>query len=385
MIIETLYNMAEKLRIGIPRALFYYNYFPLYKIFFERLDAEVVLSDRTNKAILNLGLKSSINELCIPIKLLYGHVKNLQGKKVDYIFLPYIIAVDSVSYICPKLIAAPDLIKVNFDETKLLTFDIDMNSFYSSALSSLSEVSMKLSINPIKILSAYNEAKLAQKRFENYIEKGFLFEEALALIEYSEKSKKVKDAIWKKSHAEKFQKESTGRKYGLEWATVLEDHLENKKTMEDRKTIAIIGHSYIYNDDYISSSLIKKLEARNINVLTSDMVSRNIIKKKISAFEKIPHWFLGNRVLGSAIYFSEKKNIDGIIYITPFGCSSDSLIKECIDAKVVGKKPFMTITVDEHSGDAGQNTRIEAFLDMLDRRKQKERTNVKLPFRIMGK
>jgi len=32
-------------------------------------------------------------------------------------------------------------------------------------------------------------------------------------------------------------------------------------------------------------------------------------------------------------------------------------------------KPYMMITLDEHSGEAGLVTRLEAFLDMVERRK----------------
>ena len=35
-------------------------------------------------------------------------------------------------------------------------------------------------------------------------------------------------------------------------------------------------------------------------------------------------------------------------------------------------KPYMVITLDEHSGEAGLITRLEAFLDMVERRKVHE-------------
>jgi predicted nucleotide-binding protein (sugar kinase/HSP70/actin superfamily) len=73
-------------------------------------------------------------------------------------------------------------------------------------------------------------------------------------------------------------------------------------------------------------------------------------------------------VLASAIYYSKKREVDGIIYLTPFSCSSDSLVTEYM-LEHKKDKPFMTVTVDEHSGDAGLITRIEAFIDMIERKK----------------
>lgn len=46
------------LKIGIPQALLYYEYFPLWKNFFKSLGAELIISGPTTKEILDLGVKS---------------------------------------------------------------------------------------------------------------------------------------------------------------------------------------------------------------------------------------------------------------------------------------------------------------------------------------
>ncbi|MBU2609087.1 MAG: hypothetical protein KKF26_07200, partial [Chloroflexi bacterium] len=38
------------IRVGIPRALLYYQYYPAWKTFFEELGAEVVVSAPTSQA-----------------------------------------------------------------------------------------------------------------------------------------------------------------------------------------------------------------------------------------------------------------------------------------------------------------------------------------------
>ena len=74
-------------KVGIPRALFYYQYYPLWKTFFEELGAEIVLSDRTTKSIMDEGSKTCVDEACLPIKIFHGHVMNIKDK-VDYLFIP---------------------------------------------------------------------------------------------------------------------------------------------------------------------------------------------------------------------------------------------------------------------------------------------------------
>ena len=45
------------LRIGIPRALYYYRYGALWKTFFSSLGCEVVVSPKTDRAILQSGIQ----------------------------------------------------------------------------------------------------------------------------------------------------------------------------------------------------------------------------------------------------------------------------------------------------------------------------------------
>ncbi len=312
--------MTKKIRIGIPRALFFYDYYPLYKTFFEEIGCEVIVSRKTDKKILDAGLSASNNELCLPIKLLYGHVIDLKDR-VDYIFLPYIISTQEGSYICPKLIGSPDLVKANIP-IKLLTIDVDMHAKYSTMFKALRDLAMQIKPNPVELYAAYRKALKEYHTFDGRIKKGWLFEDALA----------------------------------------------GKQQQYPRtRTIAVIGHTYVFNDEYISSGLISKLQKKNIKVVTSDVLTLNQIKNILGKLGKKTHWNLGNRVFAAALYYARSKDIDGIIYVTPFSCSSDSLVKEFIEAHIP-QKPFMTITVDEHSGDAGLVTRLEAFLDMIDRR-----------------
>jgi len=330
----------KKLRIGIPRALFYYSYFPFCNKFFTLLESEVIVSQRTNKQLLQSGLRASTNELCLPLKLLYGHVIDLKDR-VDYIFLPYIISTKEGTYFCPKLIGSPDIIKANIEGIRLLSFDVDMDNYYSSLLSSLKEVARKLSINPLKVYSAFKQAKAHQERFNSLIAKGMMFDEALEAIENQEQEMREKE----KSEAK-------------------------QKTKNSSLCIAIIGHNYVFYDTYISFDIIQKLRERGIVVVSSDRLSDMQIDKSLKDLEKKPHWSIGSRILGSTIHYSMLESVDGIIYITPFGCSSDSLIKEYIDSNIPKKKPFMTVTIDEHSADAGIITRLEAFIDMLERKQR---------------
>jgi len=320
----------QKIRIGIPRALFYYSYFPFWETFFTELGAEVVVSEPTNKGILQDGLNRSAGELCLPIKLLNGHIVHLMGR-CDYVFLPYIISTRKGSYYCPKLIATPDIAKAALPGLSLMSVDVDIENFFTSLFSTLREVASKLCTNPVRIYGAGRKALERQEAFEKHVHGGALFEEALS-------------------------RSRTDRPPGT---------VPGGPPAEGGPVVAVVGHTYLFNDAYISFDLLRRLRERGTRVVTSDMLSPERVDRTLSAPECGTHWSLGNRVIASVVHYSRREDVAGIIYVTPFGCSSDSLIKEYIDAGLPEKKPMTVLTVDEHSGDAGIVTRLEAFFDMV--------------------
>ena len=59
--------------------------------------------------------------------------------------------------------------------------------------------------------------------------------------------------------------------------------------------------------------------------------------------------------------------------VVSFGCGPDSLICELIERfyKRQQQIPVLLLTLDEHTGEAGIITRLEAFVDMLRWREAK--------------
>ena len=69
----------------------------------------------------------------------------------------------------------------------------------------------------------------------------------------------------------------------------------------------------------------------------------------------------------------DEREIDGIIYISSFGCGLDSILTYIVSQKTNEYNiPIMELTLDEQTGEAGFDTRIEAFLDMMKWRYRSE-------------
>ena len=77
----------------------------------------------------------------------------------------------------------------------------------------------------------------------------------------------------------------------------------------------------------------------------------------------------GRETVGSAIYYNNM-GYDGVIQILPLNCMPEIVAKSIL--KTVQKDldfPIMTLVVDEMTGEAGFNTRLEAFIDLIYKRR----------------
>jgi predicted nucleotide-binding protein (sugar kinase/HSP70/actin superfamily) len=81
----------------------------------------------------------------------------------------------------------------------------------------------------------------------------------------------------------------------------------------------------------------------------------------------------GRESVGNAILYA-KKGFDGLIQLAPFTCIPEIVAKSILPA--VGEKygiGILSITIDEQTGKAGLQTRLEAFVDLLARKREKRR------------
>ena len=83
------------------------------------------------------------------------------------------------------------------------------------------------------------------------------------------------------------------------------------------------------------------------------------------------YWTSGKRILGAAHYYSAK--VDGIVSLMSFACGTDSMTTDLVDRHCRRSGiPHLVISLDEHTGQTGVLTRVEAFLDLLRRGRKHE-------------
>ena len=117
--------------------------------------------------------------------------------------------------------------------------------------------------------------------------------------------------------------------------------------------------------------IFDKLDKMDVKVLTALQLSNEQMEEGIKTLGQPAYWANELEMTGTAGHYLKDSKVDGIISITSFGCGPDSLMIERITRKAKAfNKPLLNLTIDEQTGEAGFITRLEAFVDMLFRKKR---------------
>lgn len=322
-------------KIGIPQGLLYQYYISLWKPFFEELGFEVVISNSTSKNILDKGVRKMVPEMCAPIKIYAGHVIELSDK-ADLIYIPRFETISNRDTFCPKFMSLPDLLTSSIPDlnNKILTHSIISDSDDIATPKNYIGLSKILHIDKRTILSALKKARTKWIEYRKLcINKGYNSKQA---------NNKILNGI------------------------------ERKEISYDIK-IGVIGYVYDIYDELLSMNVLEKLSELGAGGITFEMFDEKIIQKQLKRFSKKMFWTFSNKTIASAYECFERPEIDGIIHITAFGCGPDAFVGKYLEfdsAKY--KKPFMTLRVDEHTGENHLQTRLESFVDMLGKLKSEE-------------
>lgn len=322
--------------VGIPRALLYYQYYPMYRTFFEALGAQVVVSSPTTSDILASGSARVVAETCLPAKIFLGHVISL-AKECDAIFVPSVRSVVPKVYSCAKFLGLPDMTRAVVPEApSILEVDIDVNTGRRELYLSIYRLGRRFTWNPTRVRRAALAAWHTHQDYRLLMSReGLTPPQAIARI---------------------YRLEDDG-----------ERHEEASAT-----SIALIGHPYLLYDEHLNHRIIHRLEQANCKVLTPEMLDAAELEKGVAAVTGGAYWSYEEEVSGAGGHYLHG-GVDGVIGVMPFGCGPDSLMMDMVRrrAAVMKDTPFMCLTLEEHTAEAGIITRLEAFLDMVRRRKRR--------------
>ncbi len=303
--------------IGIPRMLMFFEQFPLWTTFLSRLGFRVVLSDKTNRKLINKGMQEILAETCYPVKIAYGHMVNLTEKEVDYIFVPSIIDLKKEredvarSYNCPFIQGIPFMLRPAFeDKVKILSPTIFMAKD-KRLKKQLLKIGKELGKKGRDVSLAVTAALRAQQEFEE---------------------KRLRRG---------------------------QEILENLE--QDNEAVVIIGKPYNVHDVGLNLNISKKLRKLGILAIPYDFLPLDRVELP-SHYSNLV-WKNEQNLLRGAMFAKSHKNLNPIM-ITNYGCGPDAFFTKYLE-DIMEEDPCLVIEVDEHSGDAGMTTRIEAYIDTI--------------------
>ncbi len=292
----------------MPRALLYYRYGRFWERFLAELGVDVVLSRKTDDEILKRGLASISSEVCLPIKIAVGHLLEL-ADKVDTIFLPRMNWLRPGLFACPKMIGIVDVAAMLFGNKIRLIAPSIKGDFQFAHL----QVGFAITRNPLRVLRAWRKA---QTELENSP------------------------------------------------ATVKDNYFHDARN----NTVGVIGHFYNLGDEFISRPIISTFRRSGYRIITKEDIPQGILLKE-DGFAKNIRWVYERELYNAFDYFLNR--VAGLCVIVSMGCGPDSLVAEFMREQARKRAvPFLLLVIDEHTGEAGLVTRVEAFVELLRRRRR---------------
>ncbi len=319
--------------IGINKSFFTDTFFPLYRRFFEELGFAVVLPETIRQE----GVDRRGAAFCYPVEISHGFLEDLLSRRIDWLFLPHFKGnvqrngngsgngkgngrAPAKSITCPISQGEPYYLGTAFKDHpayrdlktagRILSPVIDFSKGYAAAEEAFLEMARALGRTVREGRQAYAAAVNAQKA--------------------------VAEAM-----------RQAGR-------SVLEDLEANPGAFG----VVVFGRSYNAFVSEAHMGIPRKFATRGIRVIPIDMLPIDD-----EPVHEQMYWSAGQAILKAASFVERHPQLFGC-YITNFSCGPDSFLLGFF-RDIMGGKPSLTLELDSHVADAGLETRIEAFLDIV--------------------
>lgn len=338
----------------------------------KKLGVEPLIPPRTNKRTLELSNKYSPESICLPYKLVLGNFLQAIENGADY------VAMISSPGIC-RLGEYGQSIKYVLNEMGHGDKYIELQLYdgFNGMYKFLSELSNG---NPVSVVKAINIA--IRKIFVlDRIENLFSYYRARELT-VGTAEKHYNRALSIIIDASNTKELKAAEKEAME---------EIKKTPIDENrevlNVEITGEIFLVQDPFSNQNIEKELGRMGVQtkrtLTVSSFVRDAIIPKAFKKGEthlerayRMARPYLMRDIGGDAlesvsdVAYANERGVDGIIHVSPFTCMPEIMSQNIFPTMRENCEiPILTLIMDEQTGRAGYITRLEAFVDLMRRRK----------------
>ncbi len=309
--------------VGINKSFLVNGFYPFYAAFFEGIGYRVVLPETPSKQ----GIDQRNAAFCYPAELAHGFFYALihQNPPPDVIFLPHVrsIPVENgypMSQVCPFVQGEPFYLRSAFKNTlknlkenqgvSVLSPFMDMAKGLEGARTAMTEMAMRMGAS----------RQVADAAFDSAIQKQ---QTCIA------------------------QKKAIGSRILAELAA-----------NPEKIAVVVFGRPYNAMVEEAHMGIPHKFASRGVLVVPFDFLPYSDEPSK-----RHMYWGMGQLILKAARMVEKHPQLYAT-YITNFSCGPDSFLITYFRS-IMGRKPSLTLELDSHTADAGIETRIEAFLDIV--------------------
>lgn len=339
-----------------------------------KIGVEPFVPPYTSKKTLSLGTKNSPEAICLPYKLILGNfIEAIEGG-TDYVAMitsPGICRLGEYGNNIYNTLK--DLgYKTNYIELSLYDGIRGLYKF-------LTEISGK------------NDPILIMRTINILMRKIFAIDDLdTALSYYRAREIKFGDAekIYKKA-LKMIDKAGNTKDLKKAYELALKE-IEKTEIDENREVLHVdlTGEIFLVNDEFSNQNIERELGRMGVQTRRSltvgsflkDAIIPKAFQNKethLQRAEKMAKPYLMRDIGGDAlecvsdVVFADKKGKDGIIHISPFTCMPE-IMSQNIFPTMRGEHeiPILTLIMDEQTGKAGYITRLEAFVDLMRRKKR---------------
>lgn len=310
------------LTYGIPRVLNMYEEFPFWCTLLTNLGFKVELSSPSTFSLYEKGVNYVMSEnVCLPAKLVHGHILDLIQKGVDRIFYPNVVYEspefpDSLNtYNCPVVTGYPDVAK-----SSLVIENLDI-PIDSPAISFKDRELLK-----DQLYIFFKQFKISYKKVAKAVDLAFM------------EQKKYREDL---------------RKIGKELLKEAEE--------KNKRVIVVLGRPY-HNDPLINHGIDGLLANLGVYVMSEREypIDENESLKDINV---LTQWEYSNLLYAVSKNICKSQLADAV-HLTSFGCGPDAIVsdelKELFDRN---NKIYTLIKMDEIANLGAVKIRLRSMLE----------------------
>jgi len=331
------------------------------KTFIETLGASVVLPPTTTNQTLATGVKLSPELICLPFKITLGNFIEALDSGADTLFMAAGARKCRFGY---YHYIQEMILKNNFSNFRLYPI-----SQYTPFQFVFEKIPTIFSVSPTKVI----QAMLILLAKSSLIETFLCQLRWLRAVDFP--------------NAGKFEKQGVK---AIESANRMSEIIRTKRqfqhiALNGKKpeiTVGMVGEIFFMIEPFANQELEKELGRLGVLVISRRSLYRHLkhlLKIDWDSYRApvLAHNYLQDspggeaiKTVAEAVQFAKQK-VDGIVHIYPFTCMPENIALAALEKISEDYNvPLLSLSFDEHTSRTGFLTRLEAFVDLIKRRKR---------------